>query len=483
MPTPTEEAVALGGDPKDLDRDDKPSMEALLAPRWDETFSAQGQDKPSSEPLAEEQKTAAEPKLPSAGKAPEADAKPPQPEVPKAETAAKAQTLDPDDELDKIPAPRDPVGKAGWETLKARTGEYRENYRKAQAQAQEALQRAEALQKERDELEKRSAQAPPETLQELEALRAHREQSEARLKTADAEINRLRAMEAVYDLENSATFKERYQEPLTHAFEGIMNDLGVVWGNSDEVKAALNDVKSQLGADRIDRGWFRAQVLNAKPYLEADPLTRQELVDKVSAFFRLRDQRDHEKAQVRAHPEKFTQALQEQEAAAQKERGDRYLAAVHRRESELRQTYGDFADLWDTSKAKDDADRERFELHNKEAREYRKKGEEYFKMLQDPDPENLGRAHMTMAAEAIRAVKLEKDLEALKSQQEKEAESHRVELERLKAENERLSKEHSRISGVRSVPAKAGGVSGTRTKPPVDIFTDNPFKNGTGWNE
>jgi hypothetical protein len=490
----TDEPI-LGGEPHNPDVDNLLSLDSAFKDYWGQVDAAHQPEAKAEEPSKEKvaQPSPAEDsrikevepgvEMPGEKEGPKAGTKEGEiaKEEPKAEPEKDAEEEDDLEALQPPPNAR-PKTVADWHALKGKAKEYKGLVKTARSEAQTERQKAEALQKQFEEFKAKQAELPEDAKKELEDLRAFRAQAEQKKNEipddVKKELEEHRAFRAQHDLVNTKDFQDKYQKPISETFNSVMDDLTSLWGGGDDVKAVIGQIKAQLGPERIDKEWFRQQIFNNDTFKKADLFSQQEVAGKVRDLFKLREERDR-KLQEANDPERYKQVLERQrqeQEARQKQFDDAYLKTAHETEQDLIKQHGDWAVLIDPKTAKDDADRSRIEAHNKDAQVYRQQIEKYIQALNTQDPVPLAKTHVNLIADALKATKMEKEISSLKAEQEKKDAEHKKEIERIKADADRISKENQKLTQVRGVPAKAGGVSSsTKSKPAIDIFTDNPF--------
>jgi hypothetical protein len=488
----TDEPI-LGGEPHNPDVDNLLSLDSAFKDYWGQVDASHQPEEKAEEPSKEkagEAAPAAEPeaKKPNAPEMPgekPSEAKPTTPEQPKAAEpkAEPEKDAEEEDDLESLQPPPNarPKTVADWHALKGKAKEYKGLVKTARSEAQTERQKAEALQKQFEEFKAKQAELPENAKKELEDLRAFRAQAEQKKNELPDEVRKEleehRAFRAQHDLANTPEFKAKHKA-IGETFNSVMDDLTMLWGGGDDVKAVIGQIKAQLGPERIDKEWFRQQIFNNDTFKKADLFSQQEVAGKVRDLFKLREERDRQ-LQEANDPERYKQVLERQrqeQQARQKQFDDAYLKTAHETEQDLIKQHGDWAVLIDPKTAKDDADRSRIEAHNKDAQVYRQQIEKYIQALNTQDPVPLAKTHVNLIADALKATKMEKEISSLKAEQDKKDAEHKKEIERIKADADRIAKENQKLTQVRGVPAKAGGVSNsTKSKPVVDIFNDNPF--------
>jgi hypothetical protein len=490
MSDQTDEPI-LGGEPNNPDVDNLLSLDSAFKDYWGQVDAAHQPEAKTEEPSKENAGEAA-PDAESEAKKPDSpempgvkpsEAKPTTPEGPKAEEPKAEPEKDEEDDLEKLKAPQNarPQLKADFDALRGKAKEYKQQVKAREAEIRSAQEKSAALQKQFEEFKAKQAELPEDAKKELEDLRAFRAQAEQKKgelpDDVKKELEEHRAFRAQHDLANTPEFKAKHKA-IGETFNSVMDDLTMLWGGGDDVKAVIGQIKAQLGPERIDKEWFRQQIFNNDTFKKADLFSQQEVAGKVRDLFKLREERDRQ-LQEANDPERYKQVLERQrqeQQARQKQFDDAYLKTAHETEQDLIKQHGDWAVLIDPKTAKDDADRSRIEAHNKDAQVYRQQIEKYIQALNTQDPIPLAKTHVNLIADALKATKMEKEISALKAEQEKKDAEHKKEIERIKADADRLSKENQKLTQVRGVPAKAGGVSNsTKSKPVIDIFTDNPF--------
>jgi hypothetical protein len=487
----TDEPI-LGGEPHNPDVDNLLSLDSAFKDYWGQVDASHQPEEKAEEPSKEKageaaataQPEAKKPDTPEMPGAKPSEAKPTTLEQPKAEEPKSDPEKDAEeDDLESLQPPPNarPKTVADWHALKGKAKEYKGLVKTARSEAQTERQKAEALQKQFEEFKAKQAELPKEAKRELEDLRAFRAQAEQNKNELPDDVKKEledhRAWRARYDYANTPEFKAKSGQ-VVKSFNSVIDDLSSIWAGNEEAKGILEQIRSQVGPERIDEVWFDKQIFNNQTFKEASLYTQQKIANKVMELFRLRGERDQQ-LQEATNPERYKQLEERQrqeQQARQKQFDDAYLKTAHETEQDLIKQHGDWAVLLDPKTAKDDADRSRIEAHNKDAQVYRQQIEKYIQALNTQDPIPLAKTHVNLIADALKATKMEKEISSLKAEQEKKDAEHKKEIERIKADADRIAKENQKLTQVRGVPAKAGGVSNSaKSKPVVDIFTDNPF--------
>jgi hypothetical protein len=415
------------------------------------TISSEEGDRPSSDDDVEagipsrpsfKGMTPAEPEEPSKetaevkGKA-EAKAQPEAKEQPE-----KAEPEE-DDDLESLQPPPNarPKTVADWHALKGKAKEYKGQYHAA-------AQRGDALQKENEELKAQISQGKAVELPD----------------EVKREVEESRAIKRQLNIRQDPVFQAEYEAPVQEKFASVLRHIIELEGRDPNVIQWAENVYSKGAYAASTRDWDQAVLSKFKH----DPVTHQMLTEEFAELSRRQNARHMKLQEVTQPGDPYNNYLRQSREKHDKELDEGVQEAIQR----VAPTFGEWAMLKDLSKARNDAERTAWEAHNET---YRKEVEETGKQLigalrDDLPPRQKGVNRLQIVAEVIEGRRAKKELSAKLEQVEKELAFER-------SQNAKMTK-------MRGVPAKAGGVQkSSREKEPVDIFSNDPFRNGNAWGD
>jgi hypothetical protein len=303
----------------------------------------------------------------------------------------------------------------------------------------------EARQADQAELESYRASTasklPPKVEQEIEGYKK--------------QIEELKANDIRTRVRTAPDYVEHFEKPIQQTYGAILDELARVQRYADPKDQAQMDafVKHlrEVGPDALDRqGWIDRVWNNLTDVVkDAD---KKRLEDGIVWLLNKRSERDQTVKAWESDPRTHAQWAAKQQEEQTKQFQTRYVEHLKAAEPAIAKELAPYFPY----------------ITDRESREYKNKLEKLEEISQAvndwSDPQKKAAADARTFSKAAFA----DDLLALLRQKD--------------AELKLLRRENGRLSSVRSVPAKAGGVSASsKSKPPVDIFEPDPFKGGNAW--
>jgi hypothetical protein len=425
----------------DEDAPELPKPKAEKAPKVEK----KDEKKPEAKKLEEKPKG---PVKEEKKEAPKVEAKPEAKAEAKAELKGEAEE-EADPELDALqPDPNSrPENRTGFQVLKAKAKGYKSQAHKTKAELESIRKEVEARDKQLEEL--RKAPVPPEIQKELEATRK---------RAADAE-HRARLV----DLENDRQFKSEYDDKITAFYHEILDDCVRLKGNSPEIRQWADHLKANVSPYKLDREWWKKGVVNAFE----DEDDRSEKNEQAKQLLSLMKVREKKLEEFKKDPDKLQKYNQER---YQTYWNDIYIPRVKQHALDTApKILGGWGVQKDPAQAKTDEEKAEVVEHNKTYQVLYDAMQDVISKINDPS-ETRPQSHAVVALQAVKAIKLQQDVERLTKELEGKSttlktteETMKAELEASKAEVERLQGELDKVTKARSAVAKGGNAP---NKPP-----------------